>query len=459
MMFKAKKWVALIVSGCMIFALTGCGDKTTASQNNSEEIKKESTDAGEGTSIEENTNTGEPITVTFATFYGGTDPVDKVFAEVIADIQEQVKEDNIEIKVETIPGTDNYISKMQVLISAEELPDIILPTGTNLMDLAYEADQLVSYSPYFEADPEWEKSLSEQGKEFNTREGQVYGIPMERMTMGYFYNKEIFEKVGIKPADTWEEFWSNCDAIKAAGYTPLSLDTAEGAWYTGQLLGAIVGTSGENGNQFMNTYQPVDYNFKEMTDAVSDVQKAFLEYTTADAVGGNWAPGASHFYQGDSAIFMNGAWTIKDFYNRDVSPEGFEDKVGVARYPEKGMYDAPATGVLCGSKDKEHADAAMKVIKLYTSAEVQMRFALAGGTIPDSPLVEINDTLRQQNPILVDLVDLTQDIDWAFGDFSSLWYMNVCDEMSANLLPQLAQEKITPEEFCSGLTKKAQANQ
>lgn len=426
----------------MIAMLTGCGNKETTPQDNP---------------VAE--SSGEPITVTFATFYGGTDPIDKVFEETIADIQEQLKDENIEIKVETIPGTDNYVSKMKVLISANELPDIIIPTGENLMDLAYEADQLVNFTPYLEADPEWEKSLSEQGKEYNTRDGQVYGVPMERMTMGYFYNKEIFEEVGIKPAETWEEFWSNCDAIKAAGYTPLSMDTAEGAWYTGQLMGAIVGTSGETGNQFMNTYQPKDYNFPEMVNAVADIQKAFLEYTTPDAVGGNWAPGASHFYQGDTAMFFNGAWTIKDFYDRNVSPEGFENKVGVAMYPEKGMYDAPALGVMCGSKDKEHADAAMKVIKLYTSAEVQMRFAMAGGTIPDSPLVEVNDEVRAQNPILVDLVDLTQDAEWTFGDHSSRWYMNVWDEMSANLLPQLAQNKITPEEFCEAITKKAQENQ
>lgn len=441
MIRKTKKWISLVMVISMVFMLTGCGSKTETPENSMAE-----------------TNVDEPITVTFATFYGGADPVDQVFKEVIAEIQEQVKEDNIEIKVETIPGTDNYLSKMQVLISAEELPDIILPTGMNLMDLAYEADQLVSFTPYFEADPEWEERLSERGKEFNTREGQVYGIPMERMTMGYFYNKEIFEEVGIKPAETWEEFWSNCEAIKAAGYTPLSLDTAEGAWYTGQLLGAIVGTSGERGNQFMNMYQPEDYNFPEMVSAVGDIQKAFLEYTTADAVGGNWAPGASHFYQGDSAMFMNGAWTIKDFYDRNTSPEGFENNVGVAMYPERGMYDAAATGVLCGSKDKEHADAAMKVIKLYTSPEVQMRFAMAGGTLPDSPEVEIDETMKAENPILVDLVTLTKDIKWSFGDHQSQWYMNVCDEMSANLLPQLAQEKITPEEFCNMMTKKAQEN-
>ncbi|MED9902795.1 MAG: extracellular solute-binding protein [Lachnospiraceae bacterium] len=437
-----KKMISLLVSGCMLASFAGCGNKTGTPQDEG---------TGEGSK--------EPITVTFASFYGGTDPIDKVFEETIADIQEQLKDENIIIKVETIPGTDNYVSKMKVLISAEELPDIIIPTGENLMDLAYESGQLVNFTPYFEADPEWEKSLSEQGKEYNTRDGQIYGIPMERMTMGYFYNKEIFEEAQIKPAETWEEFWSNCEAIKAAGYTPLSMDTAEGAWYTGQLMGAIVGTSGETGNAFMNTYQPTDYNFPEMVDAVADIQKAFLEYTTPDAVGGNWAPGASHFYQGETAMFFNGAWTIKDFYDRNVSPEGFEDKVGVAMYPENGMYDAPALGVMCGSKDKEHADAAMKVIKLYTSAEVQMRFAMAGGTIPDSPLVEINDDVRAQNPILVDLVDLTQDVEWTFGDHSSRWYMNVWDEMSANLLPQLAQNKITPEEFCAAITKKAQENQ
>ena len=451
---KIRKKLALLLAACCLSAFSGCGA--------GQETQAPSGDTGKEASGEEALSeepSGEPITVTFATFYGGTDPIDTVFKEVIEDIQEELKDENIEIKVETIPGTDNYVDKMKVLISAGELPDIILPTGINLLDLAYEAGQLVSYTPYFEADPEWAESVSEEGKEFNTRDGQIYAIPMERNTMGYFYNKEIFAQVGIEPAETWEEFWDNCEAIKAAGYQPLSLDTAEGAWYTGQLLGAIVGTSSETGNEFMNTYQPADYNFPEMIDAVNWIQKSFLEYTTADAVGGNWAPGASHFYQGDTAIFMNGAWTIKDFYDRKVSPEGFEDKVGVAMYPEHGLYDAPTTGVMCGSKDQEHADAAMKVIKLYTSAEVQMRFAMAGGTVPDSPLVEIGEEMSAENPILTELVGLVPDAEWTFGDHASLWYVNVCDEMSANLLPQLAQDKMTAEDFCAAMTKKAQENQ
>ena len=440
--------VAFLLAVFMLVSMSACTSNPGNSQG-----------ASGDTAQPDSTAPAEPVTINFMTFYGGTDPIDTVFKETIASIQEKVKEDNIEIKVETIPGTDNYVSKMKVLISAGELPDVILPTGMNLLDTAYDAKLLTSFSPYFEADPEWEKSLSVQGKEFNTRDGNVYAIPMERMMMGYFYNKEIFEKAGIKPAETWDEFWSNCEAIKKAGFMPLSMDTAEGAWYTSQLLGAIVGTSSETGNKFMNTYQPKDFNFPEMIDAVRLVQKSFLEYTTTDAVGGNWAPGASHFYQGDTAIFMNGAWTIKDFYDRNVSPEGFENKVGIAMYPEKGLYDAPATGVMCGSKDKLHADAAMKVIKLYTSADVQLRFAVEGGTTPDSPLVEIGDEVRAKNPILADMVELSKDEKWTFGDNQSLWFVNVCDEMSTNLLPQLAQNKLTPEDFCNALTKKANENQ
>ena len=63
----------------------------------------------------------------------------------------------------------------------------------------------------------------------------------------------------------------------------------------------------------------------------------FKEYTTADAVGGKYDPMATHFFNGEVAMFPNGPWMIPDFREPEKAPEGFYDKVGIMLMPGNGM--------------------------------------------------------------------------------------------------------------------------
>ena len=92
---------------------------------------------------------------------------------------------------------------------------------------------------------------------------------MEGQVIGYFYNKDLFKQAGItEPAKTWDEFFQQCDKLKAAGITPLSMDTADSAWVTQLWMGAMVGTESDAGLEFMNTMNPTDYNTPEMLSLI-----------------------------------------------------------------------------------------------------------------------------------------------------------------------------------------------
>ncbi|MFQ7552930.1 MAG: hypothetical protein ACLRMZ_24900 [Blautia marasmi] len=55
----------------------------------------------------------------------------------------------------------------------------------------------------------------------------------------------------------------------------------------------------------MNTMYPTDYATPEVIKATTDLQKMLSEYTTADAVGGKYDPMATHFFNGEVAMFPN----------------------------------------------------------------------------------------------------------------------------------------------------------
>ena len=64
-----------------------------------------------------------------------------------------------------------------------------------------------------------------------------------------FYNTEMFEQAGITPAETWDEWMSNLEALKGIGVTPLTFFTGENSWTTQNVLVSIVGTQNEESNR------------------------------------------------------------------------------------------------------------------------------------------------------------------------------------------------------------------
>ena len=81
----------------------------------------------------------------------------------------------------------------------------------------------VDMNPYVEADPEYAKELGEDALEFgrNWEDGGLYNISYGRQSIGYFYNKEMFEEAGITPATTWDEWMSNLETLKTLAFVPL----------------------------------------------------------------------------------------------------------------------------------------------------------------------------------------------------------------------------------------------
>lgn len=435
--------LSVLLTAVLLLGFTACGGSKTGSgqQNTSttQETKK------------------EPVTIKFATWSVGTDVYAEFYRQVLDKFRKSELAKEVIVDVEEIPGVDNYGNKMKVLLSTDQLPDIIQVTGANLLDMGVEAGALWDLTPYFENDPEFRSLFSEECIEYNSRNGRIYGIPRGREMIVYFYNKELFKKAGIEPAKTWDEFWDNCEKLKAAGITPLSMQTSEGGWTATLLLCALIGTNGEAGNKFMNTKYVKDFNTPEVIEAVRKIQIALQKYTTEDAVGSDYALAANHFFNQETAMICNGNWMIPDFSDRSKSPEGFENIVDCAQFPESGAIVVPNYGEHIGSKDQEHADAAMKFMKFVRSRENQLMHFDIDGTPPDCPDIEFTDEMKAKQPLLIKFLDHINTAKYKFAEYYAVWYENVIDEHS-RLYPELAFGKITPEEYCKRLTEAANKN-
>ncbi|WNX83202.1 ABC transporter substrate-binding protein [Agathobaculum sp. NTUH-O15-33] len=439
-----KKRMLALISAAAIMAtlLTGCGGD------------------GKQGEAEPNAAGGDGVvTINYPTFQCGVNTAATVVAKLVEEFNAEYA-GKYQIKLEEVPGDANYVDKIKVQLGTGDLPPVVYGAGYNLLDLALAKDLVVDLTDAVNADPEWKALYSEAALNTNSRDGKIYASSVEGSVVGYFYNKELFEQAGIKePAKTWDEFFQQCDTLKAAGITPLALDTADSAWVTQLWWGAMVATSGDEGLKFMQTMNPTDYNFPAMEDAVGKVQKMLKDYTTLDAIGGKYEHAANNFLSGQAAMIANGPWMIGDFSDTTKTTADFAEKVGSAIYPDSFVYDAPIQGYFVTKQDDPKVEeAAIAMVKFFTSAHAQQLGLEMQGMVPASSTVEVSAEAESKYPLLVEFLGQAADATVRTDNMQATMFSNLLDVVSQEL-PRLYSTDLDPAGFCQALTDAAAKNQ
>ncbi len=435
---KKKRLLALTMSAFMAVTLfTGCGKSNDSADSAS--------DSG-------------VTTIHYPTFQCGVNTAAPVVAQLVEEFNQEY-EGKYKIELEEVPGDANYVDKIKVQLGTGDLPPVVYGAGYNLLDLALAKDLVVDLTDAVNADSDWKALYSETSLVTNSRNDKIYASSVEGSIVGYFYNKELFEKAGIsEPAKTWDEFFQQCDKLKAAGITPLAMDTADSAWVTQLWWGAMVATANEDGLKFMETMNPSDYNSPEMVAAVEMVQKMLKEYTTLDAIGGKYENAANNFLSGQAAMIANGPWMIGDFSDTSKTVEGFADKVGAAVYPENFVYDAPIQGYFVTKQDDPKVEeAAIAMVKFFTSAHAQQLGLEMQGMVPASDTVKVTDTAAEKYPLLVDFLSKASNASVRSDNMQATMYSNLLDVVSQEL-PRLYSSELDATAFCQKLTDAAAKN-
>ncbi len=440
-----KKLVSLMLAVLLMLSLTACGSNS--------DVKDTS---GDSTPTAKAGNEGKkPITITYPTYRVGTHASAAMEKEQIAKFNEKYG-DEIIVKVEEIPSDTAYNDKMKILAASGDLPDVVMAKN-GINEILIKGNLATPFNEFLDKNQEWKAAIGEDALAANTRDGKIWSISDQKQVIGYFYNKEMFEKAGIKPAETWDEFMTNCEKLKAAGFTPIALMTGENAWTTNILLSSMVGTSGEAGKKFMNTLHPDNFETPEVIDGLKKIQVLLQKYTTKDAVGAVYANAANNFEQGKAAMIANGPWMIGDFSDASKSLPGFDKKVGVAAYPGNGACFSYEVGYMIGSKTPEEKEAAAKFIEFKTGLEGQSIALELGNVLPVSDKVQPSEEFKQKYPLFVETINVGNNAAIKYQYFDNIVFPNVTDVWK-NLYPELAFNKLTVEKFAKKLTETAAKN-
>lgn len=275
----------------------------------------------------------------------------------------------------------NYSAKFAALASSNDVPDVfwtqsgyycdqineglLMDISDDLADTAYEGD-IVWKDTFIPSLLESLQNIAYTG--CGEMESYDYGVPFTMTTIAVMYDKAIYEELGLTEPTTWEEFESNCDAVKEAGYIPLSVQSNTCIDWLPRLFW----------DQFCRDEieeQGKTFASGEMTFATESVQKGLEKYKEI------WDKGylPENFMTSDldttAQLFLQGklAQVL-------IAPDKIEyimnnasDTMELATFPLPGIAGLPsrslggASNIFAVSANTEQREAAVRLVKYLTS--------------------------------------------------------------------------------------------
>lgn len=236
--------------------------------------------------------------------------------------------------------------------------------------------------------------------------GKTYMIPTAGdVTNVIFYNKKVFNDLGLQPPATWEEFLKVCETIKQAGITPLVIGNSD-LWTAGNWVAHIISrVVGEDAySEAMQLKQP--FNSPDFVKAYGYVRELWDKgYINENVTAASDSEADMLFLNGSGAMHPIGSWLAPTaveetpelelgYFNTPAIPDG------------KGNQDS-VIGVLNGmvvNKNSKLIDEAIEFMKLYSSAESSKKLTGAGAV----PITKDGIDKETMLPLSLELNDLME---------------------------------------------------
>lgn len=243
-------------------------------------------------------------------------PIDKTIRQLAKDYSES-HDGKWELEVVTEADRPSYLEKLKTLIAGGNMPDIIDIDATPYCQELVDAGYLVDMNAWLKDNDIYDSFLpiSLAYQEFT--DGDLYTLPMELNAEMIWYNKEIFEKCGItKTPSSLNEWLDDCEIIKNAEYTPISVDGID-RWPVLRYL--AMAPYAETGNDYAIKLANGEVSMGDETglkglDFYTKIGQYFQDgFATTD-----YAAAQSMFINGESAMYYIGTWefaAMNDLYN------------------------------------------------------------------------------------------------------------------------------------------------
>jgi raffinose/stachyose/melibiose transport system substrate-binding protein len=384
-----------------------------------------------------------------------------IFDTLIAEFE---KENNCQVQRTTRPLEDTKAAVMAAVRSGKVADVTLVNNGETMMGPLVRGGHLVALDGYaeefgwldrlFSPDLLTRNRYTEDGTVFGI--GNLYAISSSGELVGVFYNKAMFEELGLAIPQSLAEFEAALETIKAAGEVPLmfgNLDRWPAFHLWGELEHALV--SEYEGREYldkmiMNWAEDVSWESKSTIESARIMQEWIEKgYVMQGFSGIGYDDSVQLFAAGKGAMFVSGNWILGTLHESQnefgffpfppVDPaDGMALQVGGVRTP----YGIPSAS--------EYPDLAAKLLNHVMTSEDAQKMLIAAELLPGAVPVDL--ATLTEGTLFYDVVKAWNEVnatnnvghylDWATPTFFDTLAM-ACQEMMAL--------KLTPEEFAAKL--------
>lgn len=140
---------------------------------------------------------------------------------------------NISVEIQIVAQNFETWIRTSIAGGGDLVPDLYNPNYTPNYDKLGKwtamNDYLMEVNPY--SGLPWHETFDMPLLERYKSSGSYYQIPMDNIAIAIYYNKDIFEELGLGIPETWDEWMATCQTIKDAGIIPIGISgTADMLW-------------------------------------------------------------------------------------------------------------------------------------------------------------------------------------------------------------------------------------
>jgi glucose/mannose transport system substrate-binding protein len=249
--------------------------------------------------------------------------------------------------------------------------------GLELIGSWVEAGAMEPLNFLFEQN-DWMRVYPKGVIEIISKNGKIYSVPVNiHRSNVLWYNKAIFDRSGLKPPETLDDFFTIAEALADEGITPLALGD-NGIWAATHLFeNVLLGALGPNRYKGLWTGK-VKWHSTDVKNAL-EIFVRVLSYVNTDHAALSWDGAAQYVIDGKCAMTVMGDWAHGYFKAKGLKP-------GI----DYGWMPSPGTSgnfnMLSDSfglpKNAPHREIAIRWLTVCGSQQGQDAFNPIKGSIP-----------------------------------------------------------------------------
>jgi ABC-type glycerol-3-phosphate transport system substrate-binding protein len=259
-----------------------------------------------------------------------------------------------------------------------------------------QAKAMLPLDSYISGSSEYDISDFGQGQQdYGKCGGETLGLTLSTEPMIQWYRTDLYEKLGLTPATTWDEYYNNAKKLQGAGYGGQIMGFGPNvSWWWMTLVWSFGGSLyDDNLNPTVNSKEAV---------AATEYLKKLLEVSPKGAITATGDDTTSKFLGEDIGAMLN----YSGYYGMALDPAINKNagKIGTAPMPKGSSDITHLAGWNIGvPADAKNPDAAWKFLEFVLGKTNSVKYLESGAAAIGRKSIISNSDLVAKNPYLPQL--------------------------------------------------------